>query len=131
MTEYIFDPVHAFFLGSIKNKKKKVYGNTEDDRRASQLNTIRLRAEKAGIPFAITKKDLDWPTHCPILGIELSRGGDRNTSPSVDRINPDLGYIKGNVRVISKLANTMKSNATVEQLEMFCKNIGPYLNGDI
>ena len=60
------------------------------------------------------------PTKCPILGIELRyRGGDN--SPSLDRIDSTLGYIKGNVQYISKRANTIKSNATVEEIGLLYK----------
>ena len=50
-----------------------------------------------------------------------SKATDRNKdfSPSVDRIDPTKGYVRGNVRVISYLANRMKSNATVDQLVRF------------
>ncbi len=59
----------------------------------------------------------EYPKVCLVLGIKLDwgRNGCNNNSPSLDRINPKLGYIKGNVRIISNLANTMKSNATPEQ----------------
>lgn len=36
--------------------------------------------------------------------------------PSLDRINPDRGYVPGNVQVISFRANTLKNNATREEL---------------
>jgi len=89
------------------------------------LSAARNRARKKGIPFDITVKDINIPTHCPILGIQLTRKlgthGGTFSSASLDKINPELGYIKGNVQVISLLANNMKSNANVEQLKIFAK----------
>lgn len=81
--------------------------------------------------FNLHHKDLEWPEYCPILGVKLERGGDRSNSPSLDRIDPSVGYVKGNVRVISKLANGMKQNATFDELEMFSKNILKYMKGEI
>ena len=43
----------------------------------------------------------------------------RKYSPSLDRIDPNKGYVKGNVQVISRLANIMKSNASPEELRAF------------
>ena len=34
-------------------------------------------------------------------------------SPTIDKINPKMGYTKGNVMVVSHLANSMKRDATV------------------
>lgn len=39
-------------------------------------------------------------------------------SPSLDRLDSSKGYVKGNVRVISKRANQLKNNATVEEMRM-------------
>lgn len=58
---------------------------------------------------------------CPVLGIKMqpNKGakGNRDTSPSVDRIRPELGYIKGNIKVISYRANKLRNDATAEELE--------------
>jgi hypothetical protein len=60
------------------------------------------------------------PDHCPILGLPLYRnvGGRAQgpNSPTIDRINPALGYVRGNVRVISARANSIKSDSTPEEL---------------
>ena len=81
------------------------------------------RAKNKNLPFNITEDDIVVPTHCPILGFELeiSNTNPSFNSPSLDRIIPELGYIKGNVRVISHMANAMKSSATPEQLLTFAK----------
>lgn len=82
--------------------------------------SVRNRARKKSIPFTIRKEDIVIPEYCPVLGIKLARNfgepGPADHSPSVDRILPELGYIPGNIVVISNRANRIKSNATVEEL---------------
>lgn len=60
-----------------------------------------------------------WTDTCPILGLKLERGLNvrKETSPSLDRIVPSLGYVRGNVQVISWRANRIKNDASVEELE--------------
>ena len=84
------------------------------------LQAAKRRAKQHGIPFGITRKDILIPEVCPVLGIPLVVGGSRfatANSPSLDRIIPELGYVPGNIAVISHKANTIKSNATIEELE--------------
>jgi len=104
---------------------RKAYMSNNPAKR--MLWAARRRAKVKGLPFDITEEDIVIPTHCPYTGIELSthvpRGHSRETIMSLDRIVPELGYIKGNIEVISHLANTMKSNATVEQLQSFAKKV--------
>lgn len=65
-------------------------------------------------------------THCPLLGIELSyekfEGNTPNNYATLDRIDSTLGYEEGNVQIISFRANTLKSNATLEELKLLVKN---------
>jgi hypothetical protein len=107
----------------IENKDK-----ISERRRASWYNTlyaIKSRSSRKGLPFNLTKEYLDaiTPTHCPVLGYELVRNhrgkSSAYNSMSVDRIVPSKGYTIGNVQVISNKANTMKHNATPEELLMF------------
>lgn len=89
-------------------------------RRGRMLIGAKRRAKKAGVPFAITVDDIgEIPTHCPVLGIKLQTNTKAvaDASPSLDRIEPALGYVKGNVAVMSKRANTIKSNGTAEEHE--------------
>jgi len=56
---------------------------------------------------------------CPVLGITFKRGINGNpldTSPTIDRIDNSKGYVKGNVVVISYLANRIKTSADAEQI---------------
>jgi hypothetical protein len=82
------------------------------------LNACRSRARLSGIPFNLTKEDIIIPAICPVLGIPLEHGtkGFHENSPSIDRIVPDRGYVRGNVVVISFKANRMKQNATTKEL---------------
>lgn len=78
----------------------------------------KMRAEKSGIPFSIEIKDVVIPTHCPVLGIELEQGGATTpSSPSIDKLIPALGYVPGNIEVISWRANKIKSDASLAELE--------------
>lgn len=87
-------------------------------------NGAKQRATKNNIPFDIERDDIVVPSHCPVFGTELTWGiGDKSTSPSLDRIIPEKGYVKGNVEVISWVANKLKSNATLHQLEMLCEYV--------
>jgi hypothetical protein len=108
-------------------KAQRVYNARHPNR--AMLIRVKSRAKKEGTPFNLELSDIVIPTHCPILGTPLSlpqaddnrasgRGPNWN-SASLDKINPSLGYVKGNVQVISNLANTMKSMATKDQLLTF------------
>lgn len=82
------------------------------------LKEVEYRAKKKGIPFDLTEKDIVIPEVCPILGIPLvfNEGHGKDNSPSLDRFIPELGYVKGNVAVISYRANTIKSSATLQEV---------------
>lgn len=77
------------------------------------------RAAKKAIPFTITLADVVIPENCPVLGIKLVVGEGRvgRASPTLDKIKPALGYVPGNVHVISHRANTIKSDATIDEIE--------------
>jgi len=85
------------------------------DPRADMLIGAKRRAKALNLPFAITKDDLYIPLVCPVLGIPIhvvSGRAARAGSPSVDRVVPEVGYVSGNVCVISHRANLIKNNAT-------------------
>ena len=66
---------------------------------------------------------VEYPKVCPVLGMKLDWGmnGHQPNSPSLDKIDPTKGYIPGNVMILSHLANSMKHNATPEQLKQFSR----------
>lgn len=87
---------------------------------AVMWSDAKARAKKRGVEFSIDVSDVVIPTHCPILGIALQRtidAGHRHHAPSLDRIDPQRGYVRGNVAVISHKANRLKGEGTVEEHE--------------
>ena len=66
---------------------------------------------------------------CPVLKkkMEWSSSPRNPNSPSLDRLEPKKGYVKGNVAWISNRANSMKNDATFEEVELiynwFKKNV--------
>jgi hypothetical protein len=103
---------------------EKAYKYRAKDARRLLLRNAKQRAKQLNLPFNIDVADINIPEICPLLKKPLqvsypkSKGGN-DFSPSLDRIIPCLGYVKGNVWVISRRANSMKSNATQEDLRNF------------
>jgi hypothetical protein len=83
----------------------------------------KTRSQKLNCPFDLERSDIIIPHKCPILDIELfiSSNNIGDHSPTVDRLDPSKGYIKGNITVISARANRIKNDATLEELEkIYC-----------
>ena len=82
------------------------------------LRNSKSRATKEGLPHSITLEDIQIPSICPILGILLNFDNEKqaDNSPSLDKIDPRMGYVPGNVWVISMRANRLKSNATPDEI---------------
>lgn len=73
------------------------------------------RAVERGNEFSIEMEDIVIPEKCPVFGVPF----EENTpyAASLDRIDSSKGYIKGNIQVLSARANTLKNDATLEELE--------------
>ena len=106
---------------------KRKRGNFLVDRgyKVYWLNTM-LVAKK--VPKELRRKLLDiieLPDVCPALGVPLNYAGTgqegwsrKDDSASIDRIDSSLGYVEGNMQIISWKANRIKSNATEEEVFM-------------
>jgi hypothetical protein len=104
---------------------KNMIGSFENKIRAL-LYTAKRRAKEKGIEFSITVDDFEKTSLCPLLGIELSfsnKRGNTANSASIDRIDPSIGYVPGNVWVVSKRGNQIKNDATIEELEKVILNL--------
>ena len=60
---------------------------------------------------------------CPILGYKMKVANINlgKLSPTLDRVNPRLGYIKGNVEFVTNIANLMMTSATGRDIKKFVK----------
>lgn len=91
----------------------------------------KVRAKRNGIKFDLALEDMPaMPKMCPVLGIKIympeykqRATGGCNHSPSLDRIKPWLGYVKGNVRIISNRANLIKGNWSPRELRLVLNDI--------
>lgn len=117
---------------SYVNTQTKADGTTREQwysplvfHRLRVKNVLRLakaRAKKENMNFNLSidyMLDL-FPKSgiCPILGINMEWGSeDHASSPSMDKIIPELGYVVGNMAWISRKANALKNDATLEQLK--------------
>lgn len=89
--------------------------------------TMSNRARREGIEFQLTVSDfLDmWHRQggrCFYADIPLTIEAGRGRHPdsmSVDRIIPDIGYLVGNVVLAADRINTMKQDATLEEMRMW------------
>jgi hypothetical protein len=75
------------------------------------FDSAKSRATKKKREFDLVLEDIVIPELCAVFGTPL-------TEPSIDRIDSTRGYVKGNIRIISLRANSLKSNATVEEMRM-------------
>lgn len=91
------------------------------DPRKTMLYASKYRARKRGLEWDLRLDDIKMPTdgRCPVFGTALVVVRGRKVgpnSPSLDRIDSSRGYVPDNIRVISYRANTLKSNATPEEI---------------
>ena len=119
-----------------KNKEARnsaVSKSRENDPCRRILNSSYGNAKSRGLEHSIGIRDVRevYPVDniCPILGIPFTnikqdkKSKKIGSNPSLDRIDNTLGYIPGNIQVISWKANSMKSDATKEELIAFAKGI--------
>jgi hypothetical protein len=106
---------------SAKNPEKRraagrAYRTSHPEKRL--LSCAKQRARLKGLPFELTEQDIFIPEYCPVFGIKLDRhrtGKHSDDSPSLDRLDPSKGYVRGNVIVMSYRANMIKNCGSSEE----------------
>ncbi len=122
--------IQKLYKGMAYKNKKALASKERREKYPERLLFLqaRVRSKKYNLPFNLEESDIVIPQYCPLLGIELkakeygAKGSFTSSSPSLDKIVPELGYVKDNIMVISMKANSMKSNATLEELLTFAEN---------
>ena len=86
--------------------------------------TAKHRAKIKQIPFNIRLADIVIPSRCPLLDIPLQVAGKRLNfnSPTLDRKIPSLGYVTGNIQVLSFKANMAKSVLSLSEMQLLVRN---------
>jgi hypothetical protein len=94
------------------------YRSTKMGHVRTLLSRAKRRAKDSNLPFDLDAEYLmSIPSEkCPIFDIDLAWCGGLKVrmanSPSLDKIHPHLGYVKGNVAWISWRANRIKNDGT-------------------
>ena len=93
-----------------------------------KVRTKHPRYLKTGHYLDLKPEDIIINEYCPFLGVKIDYRTSHSKSIredgcSIDRIRNERSYVSGNVWVISRLANTIKNDSTLEELKTFCINI--------
>lgn len=112
---------------SVRETRKKFQSRANVLRKKARLENpiifmlyaAKARAKLCNVPFNLSVEDISMPEVCPVFGIPLimSEGHQTDNSPTLDRLVPNLGYVKGNVIIVSAKANRIKNDATLSELQ--------------
>lgn len=103
-------------------ESKKQYDSTKRGHVMRYLTKAKERNKIKKLPFDI---DLEYllsiaTDTCPVFGTDFVwgryQGARTKFSPSLDRVIPGLGYVKGNVVFISTWANIIKQDAEEKEI---------------
>jgi hypothetical protein len=122
------------------------YKSKEDRIKGYMIRNVKYSSKRRNLDFDLDYKDITLPRYCPLLNIELNYNNQKShkilnlgndyenlsfndiSRATVDRIDNSKGYVKGNIIILSRLANAMKNEANFEQLETFSTNILNLIN---
>ena len=106
-------------------EKKRFKEAYKKDPIPQMLSNSKIRAKAKNLAHNITTEDIKkvWPKDniCPVLKkpfeMGFKFGKTKSMAPSLDKIIPNKGYIRGNIVVISDIVNRLKSDASIEDLK--------------
>jgi hypothetical protein len=93
------------------------------------VSASRQRAARRGIEHSVTRDDLlllfeRQEGLCALSGLEMTTvigQGRVRTNISLDRIDPDKGYVLSNVQLVCDFVNTMKSDLSTDEFVDVCR----------
>lgn len=111
------------------NHSWKGYGNIS----AHYFWLVKNSAKKRNIPFKLTIKYMNelyekQKKHCKLTNREIcfGFGSQKNTTASLDRIDSNKGYIKGNVQWVCKQINIAKHVLSMDEFVHLCSEVSNY-----
>lgn len=118
----------------VKNKKGKFSKYSIEDKyliSAIRTRIIEAKSNNKRYPNRPFNIDADYMYNiwklqngkCYLTGVPLSLDKQQPNSLSIDKIYPELGYTKGNVRWASWAANRAKGDLTFEVFHSMCQRI--------
>lgn len=109
-----------FQKNKILEHKELIKESNKDTKVARMLLNKSQHAKAKGVFFSLTFADMEAlyeATHCAYTGVEMMPTPDKSgTHKTIERVNPELGYVRGNV-----VAVTSESNSHKSQLDSFVK----------
>lgn len=121
--------IHKKHSQTDKYKQTQLRYRKGTSRNKYLIMCAKRRAKKKGIEFNLEPTDIQIPEYCPLLNIKIDDWSeDSGYRSTLDRINNSLGYVKGNVMVVSSRANRLKNDATIAELELLIANMKKQVN---
>lgn len=103
----------------LQSMKQRYHNKKKNEPWRLLCEATAARARKRKIPFNLDVQYVEsiWADKCPVFGISMGvgKGKPHDISPSIDRIVPALGYVKGNVKIISYKANVIKNSGSAAE----------------
>lgn len=114
-----------------KRRGNEKYQKTIRGALVTRLAKARIKAKKYNFPCTITPDQLvnQWNSQngcCYYTGIPMSTEYNLRETVSIDKIDPMLGYVDGNVVLCCLIVNIMKLDMLYGELLEWCNKIADY-----
>lgn len=129
---YASDPIYRKHVRTLSQTNRALHREKINAHKRNRPVEIRLfesakqRAKDRNLPFTIALADIIVPAVCPIDRLPLLRTnskGPNPRSPTLDAVIPELGYVPGNIAVISFHWNRLKCTMGVGDLRRLIEYI--------